>query len=304
MKQLCVILLSIVPLAAGCVQLAGGQIRAGDLAGVVPAFANADPSTVLSPSPAPGVRRLMTLRDLRWVARRLGAVSEDLPGDGVCLERELRELTEGELVTAMMGEFPNTAVRIDVVEFFHFAVPRGRIVFPLSGLSKPSPSQPDAPVIWRGRLVYDEGRSVQIWARVTIRAPATVLVAAVDIRAGQPILPEQVRRVEVQRFPQYGDGALSRIEQVTGTIARRPIQGGQVLSAPFLDRPPEVRVGEMVRILAVVGRARISLSALSVSNGRRGDTVVLRNPDSHASFRAVVDGEGSAVIRSAARDRS
>jgi flagella basal body P-ring formation protein FlgA len=303
MKTAWIILLAIEPAFCGCVRLDGEEIRARDLARVVEAFATADPEAILGLTPAPGVRRIFSLRDLMSAAQRTGVGDKDLPIAGVCFERALRQVTEQDLTMAMTESLPNKPVQITIVDYSRYAVPPGRLVFQLASLNAPPPSQPDAPVLWRGRVMF-AGRSMEIWARVRISAMTMFCMAVTDILPGKPIEPDQIRVAELPRFPLRTGVAIRDVESVVGRVARRPIRAGQEIVPQALEEPQEIRAGDTVRVSAASGSARISLEAVATSGGRKGDTIVLKNPQTHTSFRAVVDGKGRAVIHAGRGDRS
>jgi len=304
MKTIWIVLLAASPASGGCVQLGGEEIRARDLAPVVETFAAADPDMVLGLSPVPGVRRNFSLRDLLSAARLAGVSGEDFPAAGVCLERAVRQITEQELAAVMAEAFPDKPVQIAIVDRSRYGVPPGRLVFQLAGLSMPPPAQPDAAVLWRGRVQFAPTRSMEIWARVRITAPAASCVAVTDILPGTPIEPDQVRIAELPHFPLRGDAAIEDPRLVIGRVARRRIRAGQEIMAQALETSREIRAGDTVRVSAVSGHARVTLDAVATSGGRTGDTIVLMNPATHTSFRAVVDGRDRAVVHAGPGDGS
>jgi flagella basal body P-ring formation protein FlgA len=304
MKTAWIVLLAIEPAFCGCIQISGEEIRARDLAPVVEAFAEADPEAILALTPSPGVRRVFTLRDLMSAAHRTGVADNGLPVAGVCLERALGQVTEQDLYAAMTAAFAGRKVEIGIVDYSRYGVPPGRLVFQLSGLSAPPPAQPDAPVLWRGRVLFDETRSMEIWGRVRISAAMTVCLAVTDIPVGKPIQPDQVRMAELPRFPLHGSVAIEDVASVVGRVARRPIRAGQEIVAQGLEEAREIRPGDTVRVEAISGNAHVILDAVATSAGRKGDAIVLQNPATHTSFRAVVDGRDRAVIHTGRGDGS
>jgi flagella basal body P-ring formation protein FlgA len=100
------------------------------------------------------------------------------------------------------------------------------------------------------------------------------------------------------------DVAIEDARGVVGRVARRPIRAGQEIVAQALEEAREIRAGDTVRVFAVVGNARVTLDAVATSGGRKGDTIVLKNPSTNTIFRAVVDGRDRAVIHAAPGDRS
>ena len=304
MKTAWIVLLAIRPALWGCVSVNGEEIRARDVAQVVGAFAAADPDTVLGFAPAPGVHRFFSLADLRTAAQHVRVDGKDLPPEGVCFERALRQLTEQDLTSAMVEAFGGRQVDITVIDFSRYGVPPGPLVFQLAGLSSPPLLPPGAPVLWRGRVTFAGTRSMEIWARVRISALVTICLAVTDIVPGKPIESHQIRIAQLPRFPLRRDPPIDNLQNVVGRVARRPIRAGQEIVPQLLDEPQEIRAGDTVHVAALSGNARISLDAYAVSGGRRGDTIVLKNPLTQNSFRAIVDGKDRAVIHADRGGRS
>jgi flagella basal body P-ring formation protein FlgA len=304
MRIALVLLLAIESAFCECIQINGPVIRARDLASSIAAFAAADPETIVGRAPAPGVRRVFFPRELIAAGRAAGIPAGDLPATGTCVERAVRELTEQEIMAAMTEAFNGKVVRISIVDRSRYGVPGGHLAFRLTGLSEPPLSQPDAPVIWRGRVLFDDTRSMEVWARVRISTMTKTFLAVTDIVPGRVIETEQIRIAELLRFPSRRGAAIDRTETVAGRVSRRPIRAGQEILGEMLEEPHDVRSGDTVRVLAISGNARITLDAVATSGGRKGETIVLRNPSSRASFRAVVDGKDLALVRASLGDGS
>jgi flagella basal body P-ring formation protein FlgA len=145
---------------------------------------------------------------------------------------------------------------------------------------------------------------MEIWARVRISAMTAVCVAVKDILPGKPIESDQVRIAELPRFPVDRAGAIEDAQAVVGRVARRPIRAGQEIVAQALENMREIRAGDTVRVSALSGNAHITMDAVATSGGRNGDMIVLKNPSTHASFRAVVDGRDHAVVHAGRGDGS
>ncbi len=302
MSMAWIILLAIEPAFCDCIQLAGEEIHASDLAAVIVAFKAAKPETILGLAPAPGVRRVFSRRDLTFAAHLAGIADADLPAAGVCFERLVHQITEQELTRAMSEAFAGTSVQIIIVDHSSYGVPPGRLVFQLAGLSSPPPAQPDAAVFWHGRVRYGETRSMEIWAKVRITATTRACVAATDIQPGKPIEADQVHFVDIARFPLLRAGGIKDFDGVAGRVVRRPIRAGEEIVAKELEYAREIGPGDTVHVLAVSGNARVTLDAVATSGGRKGDTIVLKNPGTNTSFRAVVDGRDRAVVHTGKGD--
>jgi len=280
---------------AGCVALSSGRILAGDLASSVPALYALDPATVMGYAPLPGTQRNFRGKELRSLAQRQGIEAGDIPD--VCVERQVRLLTSEEVRTALLQALPVPDAQLELIEFSSQPLPAGRLEFPIAALSKPR--QPEIPVIWRGRLVYDGGHSASIWARVRITVERSWLVAAEDIPAGSVIQARQVRPESRREFP-AAEPALRSVEAVAGKVARRRILAGQQLVPSAIQEPPDVAKAEKIRVRVRDGMAVLFLDAVAESSGKKGDSILVHNPSSGRNFRAVVEDRALAVVDSSA----
>jgi flagella basal body P-ring formation protein FlgA len=279
-------------LAATCIAIEGDRIRAADLAAAVPAFAALAPEETLGYAPAPGSRRMLSARELGRIAGRYGIALPAAPG--VCIERAMERLTEERVLAALRAAAGNPEARIELVEFGRYPVPRGDLEFTRAGYTPP-PEGTKAPVVWRGKLKYAGNRSVPVWARVRIAVSGTRLVAAEDLPAGRPIQASQLR-MEAAELPLFSNPGLLSAEEAAGRAPRRTIRAGAPVPADILEAPHEIERGEMVSVEVTSGAAQLSLKAKAETAGRKGDLVMLRNPDSGRRFQGRVEGQGKVTI--------
>ncbi len=279
-------------LAATCIPVEGDRIRAADLAVAVPAFAALAPEETLGYAPAPGARRMMGARELERIAGRHGISLPTAPG--LCVERAMERLTEERVLAALRTAAGNPEARIELVEFSRYPVPRGDLEFARTGYTPP-PEGAKVPVVWRGKLKYAGSRSLPVWARVRISVPGKRLVAAEDLPAGRPIQASQVR-VEAAGLPLFADPGLQSAEAAAGRVPRRAIRAGAPVPAGILEAPNEVERGETVTVEVTSGAAQLSLKAKAETAGRKGDLVMLRNPDNGRRFQGRVEGQGKVTI--------
>ena len=302
--SLLILVLALRPALGECIAIAGEDIHARDLARMVPAFSAADPDEVLGRTPDAGVRRIFTARDLILAARRSGIDPPELPPGGVCFERSAHPLNEERLRAAMAASFGAMPVQIAIMDFSRYPVPEGSLVFPLSSLATPPPARPDTPVVWRGKVVFESGQSTAIWARVRVTAMNTACVAVTDIPAGNQIGENQVRMTRIAGFPLRSGPRVEDIREVAGRIARHSIAAGEEILPRMLEEVREIHAGDRVRVLADCGNARISLEAIALGDGRKGETIMVRNPVTHSAFRAVVQSRGQVAVHAGREDHS
>ncbi|HSB16676.1 MAG TPA: flagellar basal body P-ring formation chaperone FlgA [Bryobacteraceae bacterium] len=274
-------------LVSGCLAVEGEQIVAADLAGAEPAFARLPAETPLGFAPAPGARRILRRAELARLGRR-HSVDVD-PSKEICIERLLEPLRSDRLLDAMTRALGRPEAKIELVDFSRYPAPKGEVEFPVSGLSRSS--DPETPAVWRGSVLHDGKRRFRIWARVRISIPAKRLIATEDLPVGRPIGAAQVKQETYSADPRPAIYA-AQPEQAVGRTPRRRIAAGQPVPLGALEAPREVAGGEMVRVEAASGAARIEIHGRAETSGRKGDTVLVRNPESGRRFRARVIGRG------------
>jgi flagella basal body P-ring formation protein FlgA len=284
---------------AGCVAVSSDQIVARDLRDAVPSLQKLDPETPLGFSPLPGTQRILSTRELTLIAHRHGLTL--ISGDGmmpsVCVERAVRRISHEEMKAALVAALGMADAELDLIEFSQQPAPLGRLEFSRAGLNKPPLLAPDAPVLWRGRLVSDGQRSVMTWAKVKISVDRVVLVASEDIVMKTLVGADQIKEVHERQFPFVEPSLVSR-DEIIGKIARRLIPAGQKFTPNALSEPTDISKGDMVHVKVVDGSATLSLDAVAQSSGKKGESIRVHNPTTGKNFRVVVDEKGRATVRS------
>jgi flagella basal body P-ring formation protein FlgA len=82
-----------------------------------------------------------------------------------------------------------------------------------------------------------------------------------------------------------------------GYVFARAVSAGRLLTWHDLARRPLVRRGQLVEVSAIEGMLNITMKALAMENGAEGDTVTVRNPESHKEFSALVIDENRVQVR-------
>lgn len=287
-------LLCFIPFAfpAPCTPVDRDRILAADIASQVFLFSQLDPELVVGLAPLPGTRRTFTGRELAAIAERNG-IHLDAPPPNVCFERRLRPLTPERILAAMESSLGTNDARIDIVDFTRQPMPSGELAFPRSSLTAP-PANGSAPALWRGTLKYSPQHTLAVWASVRIRAERPVVIAARQIRYGAAISTEDVVLARRDVFPFTPH--LETPSDTVGRVARKTIPAGSLISDELLDVPLDIVTGDTVHVVVTNGSARITFYAVARSQGRKGDRILLLNPESHRSFRAFVDGKARAHI--------
>ncbi len=282
---------------AACVAVPSSKILARDLSMAIPLFQALDPDAIIGFAPFPGTVRVLSSRDIFLTARRYGLA---FPGGdaapSLCVERAVRHLSIEEVRAALLAALDIAGVRLVILEFSNQALPPGELAFQRTSLNKPPGNDPQTPVIWRGKLIYDDQHSLPVWAKVKISVDREIFLAADTIPKGAVIRADQVTSTRVRQFP-----SLERWPGlpfvIVGKVARRTLPAGQPIVAEGLDDFKDVLRGETVHVLAMDGGASVLFDAIAQSSGQKGDVIMLHNPSSGRNFRALIEGREQVVVR-------
>jgi flagella basal body P-ring formation protein FlgA len=276
-----------------CVMLSGDHIVGQDLAKAIPAFSMMPGDAVIGYSPAPGARRIFAFPELQRLGAQYGVpVARD---SEACFEWKLQPLTKDMVRAAVLETLQMPAARVEVEAISKPEVPVGKVVFPLSGLSAATTTDPSTSVTWRGEIAYPSSRKFSIWARVKVSATMTRVVATQLILPGQAVKPDQVRLETYDDFPLRNDIARN-LEEVVGHVPRRALRTGLPVFRSDLMEPLQVQRGEVVDVTAISGAAQLRMPAVAETSGRQGDLVSLKNTRTGKIFRARVEGRDKALV--------
>ena len=283
---------------AGCIAVSSDRITARDLSEAVPLFASLDQETLIGFTPLAGTQRTLSSRELMLIAQHHGLGSPaGVVIPSVCVERAVHAITREEMLAALVAALNLPAAELELLEFSNQPVPAGRLEFQRGVLSSPSREPIDTPVVWRGRLRYDGGRSVSVWAKVRISVDRTVLVAAEDIAAGSVIAARQVKEVHRRQFP-TSEISITSPDDIAGKVARRTIPAGAAFLASALGSAKEISRGDRIEVSVIDGSATLSLEGIAESAGSKGESILVHNPSTGKNFRAVVEEKGKVVLKS------
>jgi flagella basal body P-ring formation protein FlgA len=281
---------------AACIAVPSDKILARDLSAAIPLFQALDPETIIGFSPFPGTERVLSSRELLLAARRYGlAFPAGEPAPSVCVERIVHPLSIEEVRAALLSALDTPGGRLEILEFSNKPFPPGRLVFQLAAVNKPPGNNPQTPVIWPGKLLYDDQHSLTVWAKVRISVDREVFLAKEIIPKGQAIGAEQIATTRIAQFPSP-ESPPSAASGIVGKVARRAIPAGQRIAPEALEDPMDVIRGETIHVKVVDGPATITLDAVAQSSGNKGETILVHNPSSGKSFRAVIEERGQVVV--------
>src|SRR5215831_18970072 len=261
------------------------RIRAGDLARVLPEWQSVAADTPIALAPAPGVKRILRIPELRVLGRQWNVAAE--PEQEVCFIRAVAPIAPERMLEAIRRTLPDA--RIDLVDSSRIPAPEGLLEFPLSGLHTG---------YWFGHISYGGGHHFPIWARVNVTIAIKRIVAAADLKPGEPIDPAQVR-LDTRESPWGRSPAQpwKSLEELAGWIPRRHIPAGAAIEKQWLEAPKLVHKGEPVKVEVSAGAATLHLDAVAETPGALGETISVLNPDSKRRFRARVDAKGQVSVK-------
>ena len=277
----------------GCEFVSGEQIFGADLARILPMFAAMPRDTVIGYSPAPGARRILQIAELKRIGAAYGI---SVPVDSrACFEWKLQRLTEDAIRGAIRESLKTPEARVEILAMSNAPAPEGTLVFPQSGLTAATNTDPSTPVTWRGYILYQSPRRFSVWVRVRMAATMTRVIAVKSLAAGKPVEKDQVRIETFEDFPLRNDTART-LEEVVGRMALRPLRAGLPIRRADLAEAFLVERGDMVEVTVVSGAAELELEAVAGASGRQGDMISLRNPSTGKLFRARIEAKGRAIV--------
>jgi len=268
---------------AACLALPAGtlQVTAADLAPAFAGLESAPPAAVLSLAPAPGVERVFRIPELRGIAAQFHLPTA--PEEEICVARTMTPLEPAALLAVMRKEMPGA--EITILDFSKQTAPQGEIVLHRNGLR----SNTAAGAIWFGAVRYAPGHEFTIWAKVTLTAHVSRVVAKRDLAAGQRIEPDDVTVEVREEFPS-AQALLTSASEITGKSSRVLIHAGLSIRPEMIETSRDVRQGDVVEVEVQDGGAHLMLRGRAEASGSVGDAILVRNPDSGKRFMAKVRG--------------
>lgn len=279
-----------------CVTVPSSQILARDLSAAIPLFQALDPAATIGFAPFPGAIRVLSSHDLFLTARRYGLTfPAGEPAPTVCIERIVRHLSAEEVRVALLSALDLPAASLELLDFSNQPLPPGQLEFERGAWNKPPGNNPLSPVIWRGKLIYDDQRTIVVWARVRISVDREVFLAAETIPKGAVIRAEQVANTHIRQFPSVELSPRLPLV-IVGKVARHTLAAGQPIIAEALADVEDVARGETVHVQAIDGGASIRFDAIAQSSGQKGEIITLHNPSSGRNFRALIEGRQQVTV--------
>jgi flagella basal body P-ring formation protein FlgA len=276
--------------ASGCVVVEGDQVTFGDLRRTSPTLPASLATLSIGFSPQPGEFRLFTRQQIASTMARYGHT--DYQGPDVCVERAAMRLTDAQIMPVLMQSLKSEGKRVEIVAFASSPLPSGLLEFPRNGL-KVEPRQ--GTWLWRGRVVYGPSRTTPVWVRIRLFGTVTRFIARRPIQAGHLIESEDVS-LETREGPIVQFSSWRGTDSVLGSVARRDVSPGAVVTEQCVRRPIEVQRGRPVEVWTVASGLQLRMQAVAETSGVRGASILVRSAFAKKPLHALVCGPGLAVL--------
>ncbi|HEX7942758.1 MAG TPA: flagellar basal body P-ring formation chaperone FlgA [Gemmatimonadaceae bacterium] len=157
------------------------------------------------------------------------------------------------------------------------------------------PSVPSAALMVRCRVLADATPVAETTFVLRAQLWRDAWVSRLPLANGAPFDPAslETRRVDLLR----DRDALPAAVGDRTYIFTRAVQAGRLLTWRDIARRPLVRKGDVVEVSATDGRLVVTMKALAMENGARGDTITVRNPESRKDIAALVTDENRVQVR-------
>jgi flagella basal body P-ring formation protein FlgA len=140
----------------------------------------------------------------------------------------------------------------------------------------------------------EERRRQAVWFEVSGQRAAWLVTT--DVKRNESIVAETLR-VDEQAPWQPGCRAVSPSTAVQGMRARKALRAGDVLCAEDMEPKPPVSRGDRVLVRSSAGLVTVVVSGIAEQDGKVGDRLQIRDPQSGALYVASVSAEGEVVVR-------
>ena len=257
------------------------------------------PAVWLGRAPAKGEKREVTAEDVRLELRKAGVSLRAVTIFGACVVRgesaDPRPGLDGfrEIVGRAIGEAarkanPGAVVTAQVLEFDAPA----EVNFAHVEIVAVKP----ADAWWLGearfRIFVNIGDTESaVWvARASVRGTRRGVVARRALRAGHRVVSTDVAIADV---PAGETGVFAEATEVVGRVMASDVAENAPLVAEALRAGPLVLRGDEVVVTSGSGRAAARRTVVAMEEGRAGDVIRVKNPDSKKEFRIRVTGPGA-----------
>jgi flagella basal body P-ring formation protein FlgA len=300
-------LLASAPAFAGSRVVLRGEARPAGayvaLADVADATGDPLPAVWFGKTPGEGEARRVTAEDVRLELRKAGASLRSVSVEGECVVRgaeaapapgmdAFRAATARAIETAAGKVLPGTRLTASVLAV---TGPEPDLELALVSITAVKP----ADGWWLGEARFHVYVNVgeaasDVWiARASVRGVRTAVVARRPLRAGHRVCSSDVTLGDVSAL---SDEALREVESAVGRVLSVDVAEGGGITASGLRPGALVKRGEDVTVTSRAAGATVKRLAEAMEDGRIGDVIRVKNPDSRREFSARVTAFGQVEV--------
>ena len=295
LRILFIILAAQMAFGAGCLEVQGRWVTAGNLAGAIAEFRKLAPETHLLTAPWTGSKRVLSNRDLVRIAQQHGVGPLEVTRE-FCIEQATEVMEQSRVATAVEQALAiirdEVPVEASIVDFYPKKVPVGMLTLGQAGLMSACAAGPCSLYRWRGSIQTADGQGIPFKVELRLEVMETVLIARQHFAFGEKIGPNVF--MQTQRRVAWRPGHRKVAIDPAGKIARRAIREGEIIALENLRPSRDVESGETVELQVRSGDLVLVTQALAVTGGKKGERVIVRNPSNKKNFAAVVTGPARA----------
>lgn len=140
----------------------------------------------------------------------------------------------------------------------------------------------------------EERRRQAVWFEVSGQRAAWIVTT--DAKRNEPIAAETLRADEYAAW-EPGCSAVAPSISIQNMRARKALRAGEVLCAEDMEPKPPVSRGERVLVHSSAGLVTVLVNGIAEQDGKLGDRLQVRDPESGESYMASVSAEGEVVVR-------
>lgn len=133
------------------------------------------------------------------------------------------------------------------------------------------------------------GWSVYVPVDIAIFRPVVSVISTLPVNA--TIRAGDVQLVETD-ITRLNGRYLTRIDEVVGMAAKRPLIAGSAVNTEQLAQPVLIKRGEAVTIIAEVDGLSVRMPGVAMADGRRGEPIQVKNSTTARMVDAQVVSEG------------
>lgn len=150
----------------------------------------------------------------------------------------------------------------------------------------------------RVSLIVEQGQGIHVrrwYVPVQLHWWADALAVRDDV-AAHTLLTEDMLEYAHVDVADHAGRWWTDARQLAGTRTTRPLRAGQVLYASYVKRPPLLRRGDRVVLVASIGGIRVTALGEVLKQAGRGDLVRVRNLSSKRMIQATVVDKHTARV--------